>query len=63
MKVFAEFTQEKLYEILFPERTKNLDINCYAGNYLILIYMGYFDYLFYIGGGAKSPPPRSNYGI
>ena len=24
---------------------------------LTLIYMGYFDYLFYMGEGAKSPPP------
>ena len=24
---------------------------------LTLIYMGYFDYLFYMGGGAKKPPP------
>ena len=32
-------------------------------HYLILIYMGYFDYLFYIEeGGQKSPPPRSNSG-
>ena len=29
---------------------------------LTLIYMGYFDYLLFMGGGAKKPP-RSNSGI
>ena len=27
------------------------------GFVLTLIYMGYFNYLFYMGGGAKKPPP------
>ena len=29
--------------------------------YLTLLYMGYFDYLFYMGGDKKAP--RSNSGI
>ena len=29
---------------------------CYEPFCLTLVYMGYFDYLFYMGGGAKSPP-------
>ena len=30
---------------------------------LTLIYMGYFDYLFYMGGGGGKKAPRSNSGI
>ena len=46
-----------LYPMNFEILSKSIFVND-----LTLIYMGYFDYLFYMGG-AKSPPPRSNSGI
>ena len=32
-------------------------VRLYFGTYLTLIYMGYFDYLFYAGGGGRKKPP------
>ena len=34
-----------------------------AKTHLTLVYMGYFDYLFYVGGKKAPPLPRSNSGI
>ena len=45
-------------------RHVNRVISEFLGPLLTLIYMGYFDNLFYMGGRAKKPPPpRSNSGI